>query len=151
MVKVIIAGSRSIRCGVLTMMNVVAASGFKVESLFHGGAAGVDLAADEWGAWAGIPVVRIDAPWGNTEGKPESEIGWNDGVPYWKGAGPWRNRQMAGLADALIAVWNGQSKGTQNMIQVMKSANKPVYIYEYHTGYGGHEPTGGRGYANRSD
>lgn len=45
-----------------------------------------------------------------------------------KSAGPIRNRQMAEYADCLIAVWDGKSKGTKNMIEEMHKKNKPVYI-----------------------
>jgi hypothetical protein len=39
---------------------------------------------------------------------------------YGKGAGYIRNREMAQYADALIAFWDGKSKGTKNMIDEAK-------------------------------
>lgn len=48
---------------------------------------------------------------------------------YGKAAGPIRNEQMAKYADYLIAVWDGKSHGTKNMIEQMKKVNKPYYIY----------------------
>ena len=35
---------------------------------------------------------------------------------------------MAQNADALIAFWNGESRGTKNMIENAKKANKPYVI-----------------------
>lgn len=37
---------------------------------------------------------------------------------------------MGMKADALIAIWDGKSKGTNNMINIMNDLNKKVYIYE---------------------
>ncbi len=36
---------------------------------------------------------------------------------------------MAEYADALVAVWDGKSTGTGNMIQTMKDVGKPTYVY----------------------
>ena len=48
---------------------------------------------------------------------------------YGKSAGFRRNEQMAQVADALVAFWDGQSKGTYNMIKLMQ--NKPTRIIKY--------------------
>ena len=40
-----------------------------------------------------------------------------------------RNFRMAGHADALLAIWDGESHGTENMITAMKKAGKPCCIY----------------------
>ncbi|WP_197026348.1 hypothetical protein [Polaribacter sp. Hel_I_88] len=42
---------------------------------------------------------------------------WNK---FGKAAGPVRNKEMAIYADALIAFWDGKSRGTKNMIQLAK-------------------------------
>lgn len=42
-----------------------------------------------------------------------------------------RNREMARVADALVAFWDGKSKGTAQLIQVMKEAGKPIRIVYY--------------------
>jgi uncharacterized phage-like protein YoqJ len=46
---------------------------------------------------------------------------------YGKRAGHRRNQQMADNADALIALWDGESPGTRDMIRRME--NKPTIIY----------------------
>ncbi|SNR78370.1 Protein of unknown function [Lutibacter agarilyticus] len=49
---------------------------------------------------------------------------------YRKAAGPKRNEQMANYADALIAFWDGESKGTKNMIDLAKQNNLKVRIID---------------------
>jgi hypothetical protein len=72
---------------------------------------------DAWGRhWARVkrkPVTRFPAPWRQ----------------YGRAAGPIRNRQMAEYADALVALWDGESRGTKNMIEEMEKLGKPVYIW----------------------
>ena len=53
---------------------------------------------------------------------------WNR---YGRSAGMIRNKEMGNFADALLAFWDGASKGTQQMIQYMGSLNKPVHIVRY--------------------
>jgi hypothetical protein len=53
---------------------------------------------------------------------------WNK---YGKQAGPMRNLQMADYADALIAFWDGKSKGTKNMIDFARAKSLEVKIEHY--------------------
>lgn len=53
---------------------------------------------------------------------------WNT---YGKRAGFMRNEEMGRFSDALIAFWDGKSKGTDHMISFMQSLSKPVYIVGY--------------------
>lgn len=50
---------------------------------------------------------------------------------YGKSAGFRRNTDMAQFADVLIAFWDGESRGTQHMIETMQRLNKPVHIVRY--------------------
>jgi hypothetical protein len=50
-----------------------------------------------------------------------------------KQAGYRRNEQMAEVADALIAFWDGSSKGTKHMIDIMREKNQLVRVVEYET------------------
>ena len=77
-----------------------------------GGATGADALGENYAVQNGIPVKGFPADW-NKHGKA---------------AGPIRNRQMAEYADCLIAVWDGKSRGTKNMIDEMNKLMKPVYI-----------------------
>ena len=50
---------------------------------------------------------------------------WNK---FGKAAGPKRNKEMAIAADALIAFWDGKSRGTQNMTQLAKQKGLRVKV-----------------------
>jgi hypothetical protein len=54
-----------------------------------------------------------------------------DWKTYGKSAGPMRNREMANHADALIAFWDGKSKGTKNMIEEANRRNLIVHVLNY--------------------
>jgi hypothetical protein len=38
---------------------------------------------------------------------------------------------MASMADALIAVWDGKSRGTKNMIETAEKMGLRVYVHRY--------------------
>lgn len=54
---------------------------------------------------------------------------------YGRGAGPIRNRQMLEYAlesrPMIIAFWDGQSRGTKNMIDQARKAGATVHIVSY--------------------
>ena len=54
-----------------------------------------------------------------------------DGKVHGKAAGPIRNAKMAEVADALIAFWEGKSRGTKNMIDTAQKHNLQVAVVRY--------------------
>ena len=50
---------------------------------------------------------------------------------YGKKAGYVRNVKMAENADALIAFWDGKSKGTKHMIDIAAERNLPIRVIRY--------------------
>lgn len=50
---------------------------------------------------------------------------------YGKKAGMLRNEQMAQNADALVAFWDGKSRGTKNMIENAEKYNLKIRIIKY--------------------
>ena len=50
---------------------------------------------------------------------------------YGKSARMIRNKEMAENAEALIAFWGGESKGTKAMIEIAKNKNLKVRIINY--------------------
>jgi len=46
-----------------------------------------------------------------------------------RSAGPIRNRAMAQDGDAVLALWDGKSRGTLSMITEATRAGKPVFVY----------------------
>lgn len=84
----------------------------EITEVVSGGAAGADSLGEMYAIENNISIKVFNADW-NKHGRA---------------AGPMRNKQMADYADVLIAVWDGQSKGTKNMIDQMNKLNKPVFI-----------------------
>ncbi len=115
--KVIIAGSRTItsmtdleKAIELTNLN----TSIRITTLICGMARGVDTLAYNWAKKQGIPIEEYPANWNL----------------YGKSAGYKRNVQMAENAEALIALWDGVSKGTKHMIDIAKERNLIVYIVD---------------------
>jgi hypothetical protein len=54
-----------------------------------------------------------------------------DWKKHGKRAGVIRNRQMAETASACVCFWNGQSKGTANMIEEAKRAGLPLRVVRF--------------------
>lgn len=81
--------------------------------IISGKSKGADTLGERYARERGYTVERFPANW----------------QQYGNGAGPIRNRQMADNADALIVFWDGQSKGTQNMIMEAKKKGVAVRIY----------------------
>ncbi len=50
---------------------------------------------------------------------------------YGKRAGPLRNEEMAKNADALVAFWDGESRGTKNMIENAKKYDLKIRVIKY--------------------
>lgn len=109
--RVIIAGSRSYPGWIDGVDRAVKASGFEIAIVISGVARGADTAGGMWAYANNIPVESYSADWDK----------------YGRKAGPIRNQQMANEADALIALWDGKSRGTRDMINRMR--NKPTFVY----------------------
>lgn len=76
--------------------------------VIHGGAEGVDKAADAAARLCGLSVEVV---------RPE----WNK---HGRAAGPIRNRAMVESCDYLVAFWDGLSKGTKSAIDAAKRLDK---------------------------
>lgn len=107
---VIIAGSRTI-ADYSTVAQAVMDSGFTIDTVISGRARGVDRLGEVWANRHRITVMPAD---------------W---TTHGRRAGFVRNAEMAKRADALIAVWDGKSAGTRNMIRTMQAMEKPVYVH----------------------
>lgn len=112
--KVIIAGSRDAE-DIRYLQYAVVKTMFDITEVVCGGARGADTLGEEWAKANNIPIAYF--------------------IPEWKinnildrAAGIKRNIKMGDYADALIALWDGQSKGTEQMIQYMNKLRKPVEI-----------------------
>ena len=111
--KTIIAGSRDIT-NYAIVEEAVRASGISVSTVVSGKQRGVDTLGERWAKAHGVEVAPYPAEW----------------KAHGRAAGPIRNRQMADNADALIAVWDGFSPGTKDMIDVAKRRGLTVYVHD---------------------
>lgn len=109
--KIIIAGGRDIDNWEI-VAKAIKESNFDIIEVVSGGARGVDRLGEGFAKLAKLSLKVFSADW-NKQGKAAGFI---------------RNRQMAEYADGLIAVWDGKSRGTKNMIDEMKRLGKPVFI-----------------------
>ena len=48
-----------------------------------------------------------------------------------RAAGPIRNEEMAEVSDALIAFWDGKSRGTRSMIEIARRKGLQVAVVRY--------------------
>lgn len=112
---VIIAGSRTIQ-DKSKLMTIIANDDFCqwMDELVHGGAKGVDTIAEE--------IIREH--WDDTE-VTVFEPDWDE---HGKAAGPIRNQEMAEYADKLLAIWDGESSGTHDMIDKALDAGLDIHI-----------------------
>jgi hypothetical protein len=110
--KTIIAGSRNIK-SYSTVLKAIKASGFEITEVVSGGARGIDRLGEIWGVKNDLNVERFLAQWDK----------------YGKSAGYRRNVEMANYAEALIAIWDGESKGTKHMIDIATEKGLKVFVH----------------------
>jgi iron-sulfur cluster assembly protein len=124
--KVILAGSRHLKRKHRHFIQVaVDLSGFDITEVVSGRngkrnakgevVSGTDLLGEEWAEDHNLPIDPYPADW----------------TKYGKGAGPIRNGVMArdSGAEGLIALWDGKSTGTKNMIEQAEAAGLEVSVY----------------------
>lgn len=109
--KVIIAGSRGIEDW-RVVVDAIKESGFEVTEVVSGGARGVDRIGESYAMSNNLPIARFRPDW----------------KEYGKSAGVRRNEEMACYAEALIAVWDGMSRGTEDMISRARRVGLKVFI-----------------------
>lgn len=117
--KVIIAGGREVKdygLVVKAMENADLLMGITPTIVFSGRARGVDKMGEDWAKQRGVPVQPFPAIWRDS-----------DGV-YDPRAGHRRNTEMALQADALVAVWDGLSTGTADMVKKAHKRGLLVWV-----------------------
>jgi hypothetical protein len=83
--------------------------------IISGGASGADKLGERYSKKKGYKLSVFLADWNR----------------FGKSAGPRRNKKMGDNADALIAFWDGQSRGTKHMIDYANSINLKVRVVNY--------------------
>jgi hypothetical protein len=82
--------------------------------IVSGTAKGADQLGERYAIERGYKITRFPADWDKG-----------------RSAGYIRNEEMAKYGDALIAFWNGMSKGTEHMINLAKQYNLKIRICNY--------------------
>lgn len=119
--KLIVAGGRDFNDedAVVSAINIYIEAGVIADEpdleIVSGMAKGADTIAYEIAKENGLTCHEFPADW-KANGKR---------------AGFMRNVDMSNFADGLLAFWDGESKGTKHMIDVMRSQGKPVYVFQY--------------------
>lgn len=83
--------------------------------IISGACKGADLLGENFAKETDTKVKRFPADWDK----------------YGKSAGYKRNVQMAEYADALVAFWDGKSKGTKHMIDLAKKEGLKIRVVDY--------------------
>lgn len=113
--RIIVAGSRTIT-NERTIEEAITNSPFwrekGLKEIITGGAKGVDKIAHKWARKHAHTTSVVKADWDL----------------YGKSAGPIRNREMAMRGDALVAIWDGESRGTRSMINIALDLGLDVYV-----------------------
>ena len=112
--KTIIAGSRKAEITMSQLMEIIKQAGIPISEVVSGNSGNVDKLGEKWGLAMRLPVTQFNAAW----------------QAYGSSAGPRRNRKMAEYADALIAIWDGKSRGTLNMIKEATKRELTVYVWQ---------------------
>lgn len=114
--KTIIAGSRHINNPKI-LKRAISEANWRCDivptSVVSGKASGVDTLGENWAKNNKLPVHEYPADWDK----------------YGKKAGYIRNALMAKNAEALIALWDGKSAGTKNMIDEASKLGLKTHVY----------------------
>lgn len=116
MIRIIIAGCRDFEDYAVIEKEMMAYIGHligktKIE-IISGGATGVDALGERFAKEHNLGLKVVPADW----------------TTYGRSAGPRRNEQMAQIAGALVAFWDGKSRGTKNMIDLARKYGRYVKI-----------------------
>lgn len=117
MFRVIIAGGRDFEDYTLLeqTMDRLLKNVRKDIAVVCGTARGADTLGERYAKERGFEVRYFPAEWDK----------------YGRSAGYRRNEQMAQNADALVAFWDGQSRGTKHMIDIANRYNLKVRVIKY--------------------
>ena len=105
--KLLIVGSRSI-----TEFDFLPYISAEVDTIISGGAKGIDSLAEHYADAHKLSKCIV---------RPKYEL-------YGRAAPIVRNRQMVDMADSVLVIWDGKSKGTQYTLKYAQEAGKQVNV-----------------------
>ena len=108
--KLLIVGSRSI-----TDFDLSPYISKNVDTVISGGANGIDTLAEQYADLHRLSKYII---------RPRYDL-------YGRAAPLKRNEEMVNMADAVLVIWDGQSKGAQYTVKYTKKMNKPITLIQF--------------------
>lgn len=87
-------------------------SGFEITEIVSGGANGVDKLAERYARENNIPIKILRPDWDK----------------FGKSAGIRRNVDINKAVEAVIALWDGKSRGTAHSIQLATRRKMPLFV-----------------------
>ena len=109
--RTIVAGSRTITDPQI-LLDALQEIDWEVSQVVCGMARGADQLGYDWAKANNIPIAEFPADWKR----------------YGKQAGMKRNAEMARNADALLAPWDGESRGTEHMLYVAACCGLKTHV-----------------------
>lgn len=107
--KLLIVGSRSV-----TDFDLTPYISAEIDTIISGGAEGVDSLAENYADMKRISKFIL---------RPRYDL-------YGRAAPLKRNEIMVEMADAVLVIWDGHSKGTQYTLRYARKMNKPVTLVQ---------------------
>ena len=107
--KLLIVGSRSI-----TDFDLSPYIPADIDTVISGGAGGIDSLAEQYADLHRLSKYIV---------RPRYDL-------YGRAAPLKRNEQMVDMADAVLVIWDGRSKGTQYTLRYTKKMNKPITLVQ---------------------
>ncbi len=107
--KLLIVGSRSV-----TDFDLSPYISVDVDTVISGGANGIDNLAEQYADLHRLSKYIL---------RPQYNL-------YGRAAPLKRNEQMVDIADAVLVIWDGRSKGTQYTLKYTKKKNKPITLVQ---------------------
>lgn len=115
MKSVIVCGTRTLNQGMFVKYWLDYYYKGQAIEVISGGAPGADRLGELWANSNKLPVKVVRADW----------------QKHGKAAGPIRNKAMALMANECIAFWDGQSRGTANMIKLARENGLVVHVIKF--------------------
>lgn len=111
--RTVVCGSRTAPLG--AVFTAMEACGWVPSVVLSGGARGADNYGELWASSKSIPVERYPAEWDK----------------HGKAAGFIRNAEMVSKSEAVVAVWDGLSRGTAHSIKLATEAGLRVFVHRF--------------------
>lgn len=107
----LISGPRDLEVDPEVIKELITENNLKPDKIVTGGARGIDACAEEFAKVSNIPYEAL---------KPTHKARWGAIA---------NNKRLADESDILLAITDGKSKGTANMIEIYQKKGKPHFVY----------------------